>query len=566
MESSQKPILFHYSRSIYSHRVLWYLWLRGIEYDECIQPPYMPRPDLAALSINYRRIPIMAIGKDVYCDSRLIIEALEKLYPNSNLTPSSSANAGIGKLFESWCIDGGIFMNSIKVIPASKALLQDTKYLDDRQSLLGGKRISVEERAEGRPDGLAHLRQAFEMLESTFLADGRSWILGTERPSRADIDGVWPFEWIIAEPHMKNSLPEEFISERKFPLVYAWVKRFVDTVNAEKHKRPEPTTFDGPATKEQIMKPGAPIGTNIVDDDPLCLSHGDEVEVYPSDYGASHKTRGRLVGLTTSEVVICNDIGLHVHFPRWNYHIEKLKPTIASPLPKAFSVPQMRLIYHPQSSYTRKVFMLAIELGLEQAIALEKVVVCPIPFPGWSDNNADVAVFNPMAKIPCLVPEDVPDGIFDSRIICDYLEGLRSISPQKDKQYWQLHTLHACADGIMDAGILIIYERQIREKKGIKFDEWIEGQELKMTRALDRLETAASSGILPAPPDGPASADEVAVVCGVKFAERMGILSRDRRPKLSEWFSKWERRRSFQLTPPTQDWKGSNSVASTLKI
>ncbi|KAF2241765.1 hypothetical protein BU26DRAFT_170031 [Trematosphaeria pertusa] len=74
----------------------------------------------------------------------------------------------------------------------------------------------------------------------------------------------------------------------------------------------------------------------------------------------------------------------------------------------------MRLISHHGSPYTRKVYMLALELGLAQHITLQKVVVCPIPFPGWSDNNEDVAVYNPMAKIPCLVPEDVPDGIFDS--------------------------------------------------------------------------------------------------------------------------------------------------------
>lgn len=36
MARNKKPILFHYPQSIYSHRVLWYLWLRGIEYDECV--------------------------------------------------------------------------------------------------------------------------------------------------------------------------------------------------------------------------------------------------------------------------------------------------------------------------------------------------------------------------------------------------------------------------------------------------------------------------------------------------------------------------------------------------
>lgn len=36
MAPTERPILFHYPQSIYSHRVLWYLWLSGLEYDECV--------------------------------------------------------------------------------------------------------------------------------------------------------------------------------------------------------------------------------------------------------------------------------------------------------------------------------------------------------------------------------------------------------------------------------------------------------------------------------------------------------------------------------------------------
>ena len=42
----------------------------------------MPRPDLAErLGVTYRRIPVLAIGKDVYCDSSLIAAALERRFP-----------------------------------------------------------------------------------------------------------------------------------------------------------------------------------------------------------------------------------------------------------------------------------------------------------------------------------------------------------------------------------------------------------------------------------------------------------------------------------------------------
>ncbi|KAF1952697.1 hypothetical protein CC80DRAFT_596486 [Byssothecium circinans] len=128
----------------------------------------------------------------------------------------------------------------------------------------------------------------------------------------------------------------------------------------------------------------------------------------------------------------------------------------------------MHLIYHHGWPYTCKACMLALEHGLIQHIAFQKAVVCPILFPVWSDNNEAVAVYNPMVKIPCLVPE-------------------------------VMSTLHACADGIMDAAVLITCELHIRKRRGLKFDDWIEGQKVKILGGLDRFEAAASGGVLRKP-------------------------------------------------------------------
>ena len=51
----------------------------------------LPRPDLAdRLGVKYRLIPVLSIGKDVFCDSSLIASALER-----NYTPAQ----GFGTLF-----------------------------------------------------------------------------------------------------------------------------------------------------------------------------------------------------------------------------------------------------------------------------------------------------------------------------------------------------------------------------------------------------------------------------------------------------------------------------------
>jgi glutathione S-transferase len=535
----------------------------------------MPRPDLTSIGVGYRKIPIMAIGKDVYCDSRLIISKLEETYPGSSLTPSSPAEAGVRKLFENFSVDGGVFGNVVRLMPywTDSGLLQNKVFLDDRQKLSGGRRMTKEAMEAGRPDGLQNIRHVFDLFETTFLADGRDWILGTKEPTVADIDAVWPFEWMIIDRYMKECLPEKNVNDKIYPKVYAWVRRFMTVVEDRKRACAKPTTLGGEAMASRTMSASSPADDiGFIKDDPLDFARGDEVQVIPSDYGQMGVSVGALVGLSTNEVVIENDKGLHLHFPRWNFSIKKVSQSIAK-RPTAVSerkkVPKMRLIYHHQSPYTRKVFMLAHELGLAKHITLQKVVVCPIPIAGWSDNNDDVSVFNPMTKIPCLVPDDVPDGIYDSKVICEYLEHLASVTRTKDARYWQLRTLHACADGIMDASVLITYEVRIRKERNLYFDEWVEGQKQKILRGLNRLEIAAKDAILPDPGTAPASADEVAVAVATAMTGKMGYLGIEwklGRPELESWMKKWEGRPSFVETPPTKEWIGSGDAKASSKI
>jgi glutathione S-transferase len=534
----------------------------------------MPRPNLASIGVGYRKIPLMSIGKDVYSDSRLMISKLEVLYPDSNLAPSTPAEAGIRKLFENWTIDGGIFGNAVKLMPywTDSGLLQNKVFLDDRQKLMGGRRMTKEMMEAGRPEGLQHIRQALDLLETTFLSDGRDWILGTKEPSVADIDAVWPFEWLIVDRYMKQSLPEEYASEKIYSKVYAWIRRFMALVEQKKSVCAKPTTLDGPTMASRTLNAsGTTDDIGFIDNDPLGIARGDQVEVYPSDYGQMGKSAGQLIGLSTHEVVIKNDKGLHLHFPRWNFTIKKVVNTLSAPPPlsKTKKIPKMRLIYHPFSPPSRKAFLLAHELNLAQHITLQKVVVCPIPIEGWSDNNDDVSVFNPMTKIPCLVSNDVPDGIYDSNVICEYLEDLAGVERTKDAAYWQLHTLHACADGIMDAAILIAYETRIRKERGIYFEEWVEGQKQKILRGLNRLEIVVKDGLVPDPGAGPALSDEVAVAVATDMTAQMGYLGiewRNGRPSLEAWMKKWEGRKSFVDTPPTRDWVVETGVKSPSKI
>src|SRR4029453_15738602 len=64
------------------------------------QPMMAPKPDLTALTGGYRRIPVLQIGSDVYCDTECIVRRLERLHAEPVCIPRRSA--GLIELIEGW--------------------------------------------------------------------------------------------------------------------------------------------------------------------------------------------------------------------------------------------------------------------------------------------------------------------------------------------------------------------------------------------------------------------------------------------------------------------------------
>lgn len=153
-----------------------------------MQPVYLPREDINALGVKYRRIPILSIGRDIYCDTRLILQKLEAKFPSGALGAPQPDQKAVEKLLESWTIDGGIFARAAQLIPPEMPLLKDPKFTRDREDYMG-RSWQLEDILAMRPEGLTHIRDAFVFLETGLLADGRRWVLRTENPSLADIEG-----------------------------------------------------------------------------------------------------------------------------------------------------------------------------------------------------------------------------------------------------------------------------------------------------------------------------------------------------------------------------------------
>lgn len=57
---------------------------------------------LEPLTHGYRRIPIMQIGNNVYCDTAIILDELERRFPEPAISSGPAGSAGLVDVFASW--------------------------------------------------------------------------------------------------------------------------------------------------------------------------------------------------------------------------------------------------------------------------------------------------------------------------------------------------------------------------------------------------------------------------------------------------------------------------------
>jgi len=147
---------------------------------------------------------------------------------------------------------------------------------------------------------------------------------------------------------------------------------------------------------------------------------------------------------------------------------------------------KMKLLSSPLSPYGRKVKITAQMKGVMGEIEL-------VP---TDTNKGDdtLNAQNPLGKIPCLIPAGEA-AIYDSHVICEYLDTLSAkpkLFPAGGAERFNTLTLGALGDGILDAALLLVYEKRFRpEDKHVQ--GWIDRQQSKIDRALGQLEKAPPS-------------------------------------------------------------------------
>jgi glutathione S-transferase len=202
----------------------------------------------------------------------------------------------------------------------------------------------------------------------------------------------------------------------------------------------------------------------------------------------------------------------------------------------------MRLLYQTHSPYARKVLVAAHEMDLQQRLHVIHHETSP------TRRNEAVWALNPLGKVPVLICDDGA-VLFDSNVICEYLDGLHPnarLIPAQPAARWRALKMQALAQGIADAGIAARWET-VRRPAELRWPTMHDAQVQKIAQACDFLEREIDQREVGR--DGPGlganarlsiglDIGDIALVTALSWLEFRGVYTfLAGRPRLAAWYA-----------------------------
>ena len=304
--TASEVVLHHYPRSPFAEKIRIAFGLKGLRWRSALQPRIAPKPQLIPLTGGYRRIPVLQIGADIFCDTRRILSELEIRSPAPTLYPADTR--GQADIIAAWA-DRALFSNALGLVFGLNGARFPPELHADRASFTAGRFDgwdSVQMQAHLpalREEFRVHLRWIDDCLE------GRAFLLGAA-PSLADLAVYHPL-W-----YARENLGEAEGLEHH-PRVLAWM----DRVAAIGHGTTEEISPDDALGIARGAQP-APISDPAGSDHPW--RPGMQLSVTPTDWGFD-PVIGEFVSAGHDRIAVRRhdpDIGTTVvHFPRAGFAI-----------------------------------------------------------------------------------------------------------------------------------------------------------------------------------------------------------------------------------------------------
>lgn len=297
-------ILHHYETSPFSEKVRLMLGLKGLAWDSVQAPVIMPKPELTPLTGGYRRIPVLQIDADIYCDTQAILAEIERRAPGPTLALGAAwaVNFWADRLF---------FGVTVPIIFGELGDATGEDFIADREKL------------SGRPFNVEAMKAAAGIMRPQWRAQaawieqglaGADWLSG-EAPGLADIAAYMNI-WFLARN--LPALADELLAG--FERTQAWRGRVAAIGYGQRREITGAAALAAARDAEPDRAPDHDIA------DPLGLSPGAAVTVAADDYGRD-PIAGTLVALTPDRVVVARETSelgkTHIHFPRAGYIVGK---------------------------------------------------------------------------------------------------------------------------------------------------------------------------------------------------------------------------------------------------
>ena len=166
----------------------------------------------------------------------------------------------------------------------------------------------------------------------------------------------------------------------------------------------------------------------------------------------------------------------------------------------------MKLVYSPPSPFVRKVTTLIHHADLHDRIELINVKTTAL-------SVADEArAANPLGKIPVMILDN-GKSIFDSRVITRYIDELAGSNLYSEENIYDILTLEALADGIMESAVSITYESKLRPENE-QSPSWMEAQWSKVLHAIKALDDGEFKAM-----NGEMNMGQIAVACALGYLD-----------------------------------------------
>lgn len=293
-------ILHHYDISPYAEKIRLVMGLKGLRWRSVQIPIVMPKPDLTALTGGFRLTPVLQIGAEIYCDTKVIARRLERERPSPTLYPAGQA--AIGRALSHW---GETMFMDIVLVGFGLGTFPDDFVADRQKMVPGGVNAGLAKMLV--PSKIDEIRAKVDLIEQQ-LGDGRAYLLG-DSVSLADLSAYHPLWALRGLPGTDKLLaPLRHVPE--------WMARVAAIGHGERVEMESGAAVEVARAAEPTTQP------QVDAHDPNGRRPGDRVQVFPEAYGRD-PVGGELVFADAHEIAIRRTDpragAVVVHFPREGY-------------------------------------------------------------------------------------------------------------------------------------------------------------------------------------------------------------------------------------------------------